>query len=94
MDNDIVSTSRENLEKFINLIRLWELHRLATYVKILDALYSLAVRDSRLVETFKPTLSPRYNYISRTDGKYSPRMSYIKDYIIVLSELYELGRDN
>ena len=89
MDNDIVSTSRENLEKFIR-----ELHRLATYVKILDALYSLAVRDSRLVETFKPTLSPRYNYISRTDGKYSPRMSYIKDYIIVLSELYELGRDN
>jgi len=30
MDNDIVSTSKENLEKFIR-----ELHRLATYVKIL-----------------------------------------------------------
>jgi len=57
-----------------------------------DSLYYLPIRDYRLVKTFEQTLSPRYNYISRTDGKYSSRMTYIKDYIIVLSELYELSK--
>jgi DNA-directed RNA polymerase beta' subunit len=56
-----------------------------------DSLAYIPLKDWRLIKTFEQTLSPRFNYISRTTGKYSPRMGYIKDYIIILSELYALA---
>ena len=56
-----------------------------------DSLAYIPMKDWRLIKTFEPTLSPRYNYISRTNGKYSNRMAFIKDYAIVLSELYDLS---
>jgi len=56
-----------------------------------DSLAYIPLKDWRLIKTFEYTLSPRYNYISRTNGKYSTRMSFIKDYAIVLSELYALS---
>lgn len=129
-DEDIVSTSREILEKFIR-----ELRRLTTYVKILppslsarsirllrvrkikddidnltisispsilkgmngdydgDSLWATIIQDVRLIKTFAHTLSPRYNYISRTTGKYSSSTEFIKDYIIILSELYSLTQN-
>jgi len=59
-----------------------------------DSLYYIPLKDHRLIKTFEQTLSPRYNYISRTNGLYSNRMEYIKDYIIILSELYSLAKDN
>jgi hypothetical protein len=58
-----------------------------------DSLYYIPLKDWRLIETFEQTLSPRYNYISRNTGTYSYRMEYIKDYIIVLSELWALSKD-
>jgi len=59
-----------------------------------DSLSYIPLKDWRLIKTFDYTLNPRYNYISRTNGKYSSRMQYIKDYAIVLSELYALGNQN
>lgn len=56
-----------------------------------DSLAQIPLKDHRLIKTFEPTLSPRYNYISRTNGRYSGRMLFIKDYIIILSELFGLG---
>jgi hypothetical protein len=58
-----------------------------------DSLYYIPLKDWRLIKTFEQTLSPKYNYVSRTTGLYSNRMEYIKDYIIVLSELYALGKE-
>jgi DNA-directed RNA polymerase beta' subunit len=56
-----------------------------------DSLAYIPMKDWRLIKTFEFTLSPRFNYISRTNGKYSGRMAFIKDYAIVLSELYALS---
>lgn len=56
-----------------------------------DSLAYIPLKDWRLIKTFELTLGPRYNYISRTNGKYSGRMAFIKDYAIVLSELYSLS---
>jgi hypothetical protein len=56
-----------------------------------DSLAYIPMKDWRLIKVFEFTLSPRFNYISRTNGKYSNRMAFIKDYAIVLSELYALS---
>lgn len=56
-----------------------------------DSLAYFPLKDWRLIKTFEPTLSPKYNYISRTTGNYSDRMYFIKDYIVILSELWALG---
>jgi len=58
-----------------------------------DSLSYPPLKDWRLIKTFDYTLNPRYNYISRTNGKYSGRMEFIKDYAIVLSELYALSTE-
>lgn len=58
-----------------------------------DSLYYFPMKDWRLIKTFEPTLSPKYNYVSRTHGRYSERMKFIKDYILILSELYALGEN-
>lgn len=58
-----------------------------------DSLSFTPVKDERLIKTFEQTLSPVFNYISRTDGRYSPKMNYIKDYAIILSNLYSLSTD-
>lgn len=56
-----------------------------------DSLSYSPIKDWRLIKTLEPIFSPRYNYISRTNGRYSSRMAYIKDYAIILSELYSLA---
>ena len=56
-----------------------------------DSLSFIPVKDSRLIKTFEQTLSPVFNYISRTNGKCSAKMNYVKDYAIILAELYSLN---
>jgi len=63
MDNDIVSTSRENLEKFIR-----ELHRLATYVKIPgDMLSVIGLFTNEANENAKKFTESKMNIINLTN---------------------------
>lgn len=58
-----------------------------------DSLSFIIIKDWRLAETFKHTLSPRTNYISRTTGKYCTKMDYVKDYAIILGCLFDLNNE-
>lgn len=51
------------------------------------------IYDNRLKEAWKPIHCPDCHFISRHDGKYSPGGEFIKDSAVILSELWEIGKN-
>ena len=58
-----------------------------------DTFAAYTVFDNRLKEAWEFVHSPRNHFISRLDGKYSGLCKFIKDNAVVLTELWELGKN-
>ena len=87
MDNDIVSTLREKLRKFIR-----ELHRLTLYVKLLDTLNILYLWSKDFIEVAERIISPRQMFISKNDGKCNGDMIHSRDTIINANSMKSLSK--
>ena len=86
--SDIVSTSRQLLEKFIR-----ELRKLATYAKnlCLNVMYITNQEfANRAMETFNPHNSM---IISANDGLLNSQVNLYKDILITSNDLLGLSRD-
>lgn len=58
-----------------------------------DTFACYMVYDNRLKEAWKPIHSPDCHFISRHDGKYSSGGEFIKDSAVILSELWDIGKN-
>ena len=52
------------------------------------------IYDNRLKEAWAPIHSPECHFVSRHNGLYSEYCKFIKDSAVILSELWELGKDS
>ena len=52
------------------------------------------IYDNRLKETWKPIHCPDCHFISRHNGRYSNGGEFIKDSAVILSELWDIGKNN
>lgn len=51
------------------------------------------IYDSRLKKVWKSIHCADRHFISRHDGMYSPGAEFIKDSAVILSELWEIGKN-
>lgn len=58
-----------------------------------DQLSLILVYDKRLIASWTFFQSPRHHFISRYDGRYSGYCKFIKDTIVILSEIWEMGKN-
>ena len=59
-----------------------------------DTFACYMIYDNRLKEAWKPIHCPDCHFISRHDGMYSNGGEFIKDSAVILSELWDLGKNN
>lgn len=58
-----------------------------------DALAEFMIYDNRLKEVWEVVHSPENHFVSRHDGRYSGLCLFIKDTIVSISEIWELGKN-
>ena len=59
-----------------------------------DTFACYMIYDNRLKEAWKPIHCPDCHFISRHDGKYSGGGEFIKDSAVILSELWDIGKNS
>ena len=59
-----------------------------------DTFAMSVIFDNRLKEAWTPIHSPQFQFISRHTGEYSNFAKFIKDTAVILSELWEVGKDS
>lgn len=59
-----------------------------------DTFAEFMVYDNRLKDVWRRVHSPEHHFISRHDGRYSGLCLFIKDTIVAISEIWELGKND
>ena len=58
-----------------------------------DTIAEFMIYDNRLKKVWETIHSPENHFISRHDGRYNGLCLFIKDTIVAISEIWELGKN-